>query len=710
VSAATDDNRRSQPPDLVRLARALEGKIVSGEVLCPGPGHSASDGSLAVRPDKDAPDGFVVHSFSGDDPIECRDYVRKKLGLPKFEANGAGEQWTLLAEYVYRNEAGAPYLLVRKYRDGGGKKQYPQYHRDGQKWIKGKPKAAKIPYHLPELIAAPVTTTVYFCEGEKDADTLIKLGFVATTASEGAGAPWDPELTKWFAGRHVVVLPDADPPGRAHGRKVARALNAVAASMKVVDLFPDRSDGKDVSDYLETDRVGVELIKLCKEAPLWDPSADDGRVSGHSDSDETLIAKLAALPKLKYAKRKKAAAKQIGVTVGELDKIVAEARGDTEAKEPALALYPHWNTEAADELVDGNILLRAIVEAIRRYIFMTEDQTVTVALWIVFSWLHEAMTHSPILFVTSAEKDSGKTTLLKVVSFLVRYGLPNVDISGPALFRSIAKWTPTMIVDEADDAFEKNDDLRAVFNSGWTRGDGVIRCDPDTHDPRLYPTFAPKAIGMKGRKLPDTTLSRSIVITMKPRRSNDPAEMTEDFDHLDNETFARLRSQIMRWANNNADAVAKAKPEIPPGFYNRRRANWKPLLSIAERAGGGWKKAAWKAALTIEATHDTFDPSIGVQLLIAIRDMFEDQNTDRIMSRSLVARLIEDQTGPWVAFGKNQKPISENAVARLLKQYGISPRTVRTTDDRAKGYHLAWFKDAFERHLSPAAEKTSLQP
>jgi uncharacterized protein DUF3631 len=94
-----------------------------------------------------------------------------------------------------------------------------------------------------------------------------------------------------------------------------------------------------------------------------------------------------------------------------------------------------------------------------------------------------------------------------------------------------------------------------------------------------------------------------------------------------------------------------------------------------------------------------------LQLLIAIRDMFEDQNTDRIMSKSLVARLIEDQTGPWVAFGKNQKPISENAVARLLKQYGISPRTVRTTDDRAKGYHLAWFKDAFERHLSPAAEK-----
>ncbi len=45
---------------------------------------------------------------------------------------------------------------------------------------------------LPQLIAAPTTAPVYFCEGEKDADTLAKIGFVATTASEGAAAKWDP--------------------------------------------------------------------------------------------------------------------------------------------------------------------------------------------------------------------------------------------------------------------------------------------------------------------------------------------------------------------------------------------------------------------------------------------------------------------------------------------------------------------------------------
>jgi hypothetical protein len=67
--------------DLRSLARALGGDINSGQVLAPGPGHSAADRSLSVKPDPGAPDGFIVHSFAGDDAITCKDYVREKMGL-----------------------------------------------------------------------------------------------------------------------------------------------------------------------------------------------------------------------------------------------------------------------------------------------------------------------------------------------------------------------------------------------------------------------------------------------------------------------------------------------------------------------------------------------------------------------------------------------------------------------------------------------------
>jgi hypothetical protein len=75
-------------PNLQMLARALGGEVSNGQVLAPGPGHSPKDRSLSVKLDTKAPDGFVVHSFSIDDPIACRDFVREKLNLPAFKLNG----------------------------------------------------------------------------------------------------------------------------------------------------------------------------------------------------------------------------------------------------------------------------------------------------------------------------------------------------------------------------------------------------------------------------------------------------------------------------------------------------------------------------------------------------------------------------------------------------------------------------------------------
>ena len=70
-------------------AAALGGQVASAtSVVCPGPGHSPRDRSLSVRFDPAAPDGFVVHSFAGDDPPSCRDHVREALGLGSWRRRG----------------------------------------------------------------------------------------------------------------------------------------------------------------------------------------------------------------------------------------------------------------------------------------------------------------------------------------------------------------------------------------------------------------------------------------------------------------------------------------------------------------------------------------------------------------------------------------------------------------------------------------------
>src|SRR5262245_38417968 len=71
--------------DLRSIARALGGEISGRQILAPGPGHSRGDRSLSVRIEPEAPDGFLVHSFAGDDPIICKNYIRRQLGLPEWE-------------------------------------------------------------------------------------------------------------------------------------------------------------------------------------------------------------------------------------------------------------------------------------------------------------------------------------------------------------------------------------------------------------------------------------------------------------------------------------------------------------------------------------------------------------------------------------------------------------------------------------------------
>lgn len=68
--------------DIQTAAKALEGQISNGNsILCRGVGHSKHDRSLSVTFSPDAPEGFSVHSFAGDDWKDCRDYVKERLGI-----------------------------------------------------------------------------------------------------------------------------------------------------------------------------------------------------------------------------------------------------------------------------------------------------------------------------------------------------------------------------------------------------------------------------------------------------------------------------------------------------------------------------------------------------------------------------------------------------------------------------------------------------
>jgi len=289
---------------LQQLAARLGGEISGNQVLAPGPGHGPRDRSMSVQP---TPGDFIVHSFAGDDPLVCKDYVRERAGLAPWEPQKSGSSGTggisrmasrissqvatksagissqverkspasvqplntakpiakagsPPAEYIYKLADGTPYLRVK--RPG-----FYQSHWSGSAWVSGAPKGAKIPYRLPEMIAAARdgVMDVVVVEGEKDADNLAALGWIATTNSGGA-EKFTPELAEWFKDRNVYVLPDNDGPGEKHAAQVIETLRPVAKSIRVVRL-PGLPEKGDVSDWIEAGGTADELAQLLLHAP-----------------------------------------------------------------------------------------------------------------------------------------------------------------------------------------------------------------------------------------------------------------------------------------------------------------------------------------------------------------------------------------------------------------------------------------------------------
>lgn len=291
-----------------QLAHALGGEVSGNQILAPGPNHSPKDRSLSIRLDDTAPDGMVVYSFAGDDPLACKDYVREKAGLARWEPQKSGisagnalsrmtsrvsrqtdakprsasvEQFNTrteakpiakasspAAEYIYRQADGTPYLRVKRTPE----KEFYQSHWNGSGWANRAPEGPKIPYRLPDMIAAARdgVMDVVVVEGEKDADNLAALGWIATTNSGGAdtgtGTKFTPELADWFKNRNVYVLPDNDEKGEKHASHVVATLQPVAKSIRVVRLpgLPDRGD---VSDWIEAGGTADELAQLLLHAP-----------------------------------------------------------------------------------------------------------------------------------------------------------------------------------------------------------------------------------------------------------------------------------------------------------------------------------------------------------------------------------------------------------------------------------------------------------
>jgi hypothetical protein len=646
---------------------------------------------------------------SGKSNGEAIDWLASELGI-KVDPETDRHNGKIVATYDYRDESGRLLFQVVRLEP----KDFRQRCPDGAGgWIWKTRGVRKVLYRLPELLAAPADEKVFIVEGEKDVNRLVELRFIATCNPGGVAknrAGERPGRSKWLPGfnpplssRHVVIIPDNDEARAAHAEVIAHELVSIASSVRRISL-PGLLPKGDVSDWLDAGGTREELERLAAAAqPYKTPTA---KTAAQDDAleDNAKIAELAKLAPLAWARRRKSAAQELGCPVGLLDKVVAFERAKSQIGNAAqgrplelldIEPWPNW-------IDDGAGLLDELTAAIRRYVILDLVAARGVALWVVFTHVFAVASFAPKLLISSPFKRSGKTRMIRVLSYLVPRPLSTSNATASTLFRVIEEHCPTLLIDEADTFMRDDEELRGLINSGFDREQArILRNVPigDQWETREFSTWCPQAIAGIGN-LPETIDDRGFRITLKRKLKT---EQVMRLRARDAGPLKELARKIARFAADHRVGLEDADPELPAALNDRASDAWQLCVAIADLAGGNWPTWAREAALALSGDEFDDEGNHTIMLLSDIRAAFAARNSDRISSAALVDHLVSLDDRPWAEMGKAGKPITQNRLARLLKllkDRKLRPSTIRLSDSgTAKGYLKSTFADAFAHYL-----------
>ena len=320
--------------------------------------------------------------------------------------------------------------------------------------------------------------------------------------------------------------------------------------------------------------------------------------------------------------------------------------------------------------------------------------------------------HSPRLHFSSPAPRCGKTTLLNTVKAMVPKPVSTENISQSALFRIVEMAQPTLLIDEADILLKDNDDLRAMLNAGHSRGGTVIRTVGDDFEPRGFSVWGPVVIAGIGQ-IPITIEDRSISISLRRRKRDEEITRLRSnrTDHL--KTLAR---RAARWIADHTVSLNNADPKLPDELGDREHDNWRPLIAIADLISEDLGTRARAAAIAISKDETKDDDTAAILCLSDVADVFATQNKTKLASETIVIKLVAKEDRPWASWRKG-KPMTQNSLARLLKPFGIRPKTLRISEqtETFRGYEVEPIKEAKARYceapaVPPPAEESAPAP
>jgi hypothetical protein len=337
-------------------------------------------------------------------------------------------------------------------------------------------------------------------------------------------------------------------------------------------------------------------------------------------------------------------------------------------------------------------------------------------LWIAHAHLMGAWESTPRIAFLSPEPASGKTRSMEVSELLVPDPVAAVNVTPAYLFRKCGgeDGPPTILFDEIDTVFgakaREHEELRALLNSGHRVGAKAGRCvvrgkTVETEEISSYAAVALAGLGW----LPDTILSRSIIIRMRRRAPDERVEPYRRRVHAP--VGEALRKRLAGWAVTVLKEATEARPDMPIGVEDRAADMWEPLLAVADIAGGDWPERARKAAVALVTVAREVEPSLNLTLLADLRTIYADRESvvaaavpAGLSTKVILTELCRLESAPWNDI--KGKPLSDNQLGRRLRHYEIRSKNLKPHgEDERKGYLVGDLVDAWRRYLPPLSEE-----
>lgn len=357
---------------------------------------------------------------------------------------------------------------------------------------------------------------------------------------------------------------------------------------------------------------------------------------------------------------------------------------------------------------DGAALVRNIESFLTRYMVLRTHTALPSALWVLMTYVFDAFDAVPYLVITSPTPRCGKTRLLECLELVVAEPRRASNISEAALFRTIQKFRPTLLLDEAETLSGKSERaeyLRQILNAGNRRGAVVTRCvgQGANLDAEDFSVFCPKVLAGVG-SFPQTITDRAIVIAMQRRKESEPVAR---FLYRQVEPRAKaLRERAERFAAERREEIVAAYDGAPElDFIADRDAEaWAPLFAIL--AVGDPKRLPELRACAEHLTHsksaNAEDDSLDLRLLADVRDVWPASEA-RIFTAELLERLRAVEDGPWAS----DERFDGRKLARRLRRFEVTAATVRIGGETRKGYAREDAEAAFARYLASQPSQAS---